>query len=347
MNYEYDYLFYIGRFQPFHLGHQQVVELALKKTANLIILVGSSNLHISTANPWTFEQRKDMILKSCHHLTSLYQTLAVEPLNDYMYNDIQWFTECRKTIEKIVPPGKRYGIIAFNKDESTYYIKYFKNMEVVEVPTQFGTLNATQIRDQYFQDAPMISEFIPDEIRSDMKKFAFSDEFKWLLNEYKYIRGYKKMWEAAPFPPVFVTADNVVMQSDLILLVTRGDAPYKGALALPGGFINPNECVIDSAVRELREETEISDEKGIIPPGMLKSFITKSEVFDNPGRSQRGRTITHAYLFDLPKREKMYTVIGSDDAAYAQWYELSDLKVNMFMEDHAFIIQKMLGITMD
>lgn len=344
----YDYLIFIGRCQPFHLGHKAVIELAFKKSKNVIFLVGSSNSHRSTRNPWTFEERKNMIEKSCHSLKTYLQNLIIEPLNDYTYNDVAWVSSVRTIIEKYATKGnERIGIIGFDKDHSTYYLKMFKGIEVEEIPSQFGTLNATQIRDQYFQEAPIISEFIPDELREYMKEFAFTPEFKWLLKEFNYIRSYRKSWENTPFPPVFVTADCLVLQSDLLLLIRRRDPPYAGALALPGGFINPNERIVDSAVRELREETKISDSHGVIPPAMLKSFISREEKFDDPNRSDRGRTITHTFLFELPKRKRMYTIKGADDAIDAQWYDLSSLRANLFMEDHAFIIQKMLGITLD
>ena len=345
----YDYLVLVGRFQPFHLGHQAVIELALEKSQNVIVLVGSANVHRSTRNPWTFEEREDMIEKSCHHLKKISQDLIIEPLNDYTYNDVSWVSAVRTTIGKHIKPDSKVGIIGFNKDYTSYYLKMFKGFEVEEIPNQFGTLNATQIRQQFYQEAPIISDFIPDEIRASMKVFAFSDTFKWLLSEYNYVKDYKKAWESSPFTPIFQTADCVVTQSDLILLVTRGGPPYKGALALPGGFVNPKELIFESAVRELREETKISDHKGEIPPAMLKSFVENKDGvrFEDPDRSDRGRTITHAFHFNMPKREEMFNVIGSDDAAHAQWYDLSKLKVKDFMEDHAFIIQKMLSITMD
>jgi bifunctional NMN adenylyltransferase/nudix hydrolase len=110
----------------------------------------------------------------------------------------------------------------------------------------------------------------------------------------------------------FVTADAVVVQSGHILLVERGRAPGKGLLALPGGFVNPEERIRDAAIRELREETSISDGKGQIPPAMLASFIedARTRVFDAPNRSLRGRIITHAFLFRLPERRKLFGVKG-------------------------------------
>jgi len=347
MTKKYNFLVFIGRFQPFHAGHQHVLEKALSLSDNVIVLVGSSNVHRSVENPWSFEEREGMIKNALVHKLSAYQELVIKPLEDF-HNDTAWVMSVQDIVDKVANEWETHntkiGLIGYDKDSTSYYLKMFPTWDVVEIDTQYGTINATQIREQYFQDAPIISEFLPDTVRSFLREFALGDTFKWVLKEYKYIRDYKKIWENAPFPPTFVTVDPVVVQSGNILLVTRKEPPYAGSLALPGGFLNVNETLENAVVRELKEETRIRDNKGEIPPAMLKSFITKREVFDNPNRSKRGRTITHAFLFDLPKKDDLYMVKGDDDAEHAAWYSLAELKNEDFMEDHAFIIQKMLEI---
>jgi bifunctional NMN adenylyltransferase/nudix hydrolase len=344
MDYKYDYLVFIGRFQPWHEGHEDVLKTALKLARNVIVLVGSSNRHISVENPWTYEQREEMISGS-FHFKNVEQDIFVCPLNDYP-NDTAWVMAVENTLRGIINEKNRskIGLIGYDKDSTSYYLRMFPTWEVEQIKVQYGTINSTQIREQYFQRAPVISEFVPNSVRSYLKAFALKPEFKWLLDEFEYHREYKRMWANSPFPPFFVTVDPVVVQSGNILLVTRKEPPYKGALALPGGFVKENELLVNAAIRELREETKISDDKGEIPPAMLKSFIAGHSYFDDPKRSQRGRAITHAFLFDLPKKGSLYKVIGSDDAEKADWYSLASLKTSEFMEDHAFIIQDMLGI---
>lgn len=340
MSKKYDLLIYIGRFQPFHLAHQQVCEHALTLAENLAIFVGSANVHPSTKNPWRISTRNN------HILTSLKRDCGVQlyPLRDYLYNDTEWLKEVNKLINGLKENFKKIGIIGFNKDASSYYLKMFPEINVELIPTSFGTLNATQIREQYFQDVPIISEFLPEPVRQHLKNFAFTEQFKWLLNEFKYIRNYKKIWENSPYQPTFITVDPVVTQSGNILLVKRKEPPFSGCYALPGGFINPKETLINAVVRELKEETRIADNKGEIPPAILKSFIQTSKVYDDPDRSERGRVITHAYHFELPKKSTLYSVRGDDDAETAHWINLAELKTSMFMEDHGFIIQDILNI---
>lgn len=334
---KYDYAIVIGRFQPFHVGHERVLKLAQQQARRLIVAIGSCDRHRSPKNPFTFVERTQMISPTLDKLPTFID------LHDHPYNDNAWVTEVRDRMKKIVAPGATVCLVGFRKDSSSYYQSLFPEWDYHELPSQYGTFNATDIRKQYFQDSPIISEFLHPDVRTWLKEFAFRDTFKWLVDETKYLKKYAEEWGPGPF----VTADAVCVQSGHILLVTRKDHPYKGALALPGGFmdIEKNERILDACLRELREETHVSDSKGEIPPAMLKSFITRNKVYDSPERSQRGRIITHAYKFEFPNRAAgLYKVTGDDDAEKAQWYSLSELLPDMFMDDHADIIQDLTGV---
>ena len=101
------------------------------------------------------------------------------------------------------------------------------------------------------------------------------------------------------------------------------------------------ECpeVEREVLRELREETNIG-----VPNVELKKFFVKSHVFDHPLRSSRGRTITHAYLFQLDNKGILPKVQGGDDAKEAMWVPISDLPYleETFFEDHMHIINYFL-----
>jgi len=135
--------------------------------------------------------------------------------------------------------------------------------------------------------------------------------------------------------------DAVVVQSGHILLVRRRAEPGKGLWALPGGHVG-DDRVIDAVIRELREETKLK-----VPEGVLrgKAQITRNQqVFDDPGRSLRGRTITHAFYLEL-EPGPLPKVRGSDDADKAKWVPLStfsQMEPQLF-EDHFHIANYFLG----
>ena len=138
---------------------------------------------------------------------------------------------------------------------------------------------------------------------------------------------------------MFVTTDAVLVHSGHILLVRRGHRPGKDLWALPGGFVEQEETIYESCLRELREETGLA-----IPAPALRAALEGQRVFDAPHRSQRGRTITHAFFFHFPEGE-LPPIQGGDDAAEAKWFRLArvpGMQSQMF-EDHYHIVDWFLG----
>jgi bifunctional NMN adenylyltransferase/nudix hydrolase len=186
----------------------------------------------------------------------------------------------------------------------------------------------------------LMKSFLPKSTNDFLERFKVTEEYAALQREYKFITNYKKAWESAPYPPIFVTVDSVVVQSGHILLIERKAEPGKGLFALPGGFVNQKERLLDAAVRELREETKLK-----VPMPVIKGSQVKKEVFDLPDRSLRGRTITIAFLFKLAETGVLPEVKGGDDAKRAMWVPLSQVQ-NMreqLFEDHFHIIESMVG----
>lgn len=345
---------FIGRFQPLHIGHEHVIREALGRVDRLIVLVGSAHVARDPRNPFTFEERARM-LRSAFAYENAQGRLIVEPLDDHLYSDTAWTAEVQRRVHDIVLAEGNNGFAAsgiadfdirlagFGKDRSSFYLKLFPAWDSIQIDSQYGTFSSSDIRSRYFarlSDIP--AQVLSDGVIEQLRQFQRSEAFKMLLEEREYLDAYPGEWGAGPF----VTADAVVIQAGHILLVERGRMPGKGLLALPGGFVGADERIRDAAIRELREETGISDGKGQIPPAMLASFIedSRTRVFDAPGRSLRGRIITHAFLFRLPEWRDLAQVKGGDDAAYARWYRLGELKPDMLFEDHWSIIEQMADL---
>ena len=127
---------------------------------------------------------------------------------------------------------------------------------------------------------------------------------------------------AYQYPRASVTADAVLFAERdgqmHVLLIQRGNDPYKGYWAFPGGFLNMDETVARCAERELEEET------GIVLTGMQLSGI-----YSNVERDPRGRVITAAYA----AMTTMPEATASDDAAAAKWWPLNELPPLAFDHD--------------
>jgi 8-oxo-dGTP diphosphatase len=132
------------------------------------------------------------------------------------------------------------------------------------------------------------------------------------------------------YPRPSVTADIAIFsintKSQQLLLIRRGNEPFKGRWALPGGFIEMDETLAATAARELMEETGLSVEE-----------LTQFRTYGDPGRDPRGRTIAVVF-YGFANPEKV-TVTGGDDAADARWFALDQLPALAF--DHEKILKEL------
>ena len=127
------------------------------------------------------------------------------------------------------------------------------------------------------------------------------------------------------YPRPAVTADCVVITKEpepRVLLIQRGNEPFKGQWAFPGGFMNMDETAEQCAVRELFEETALNAKD-----------IIQSGAYSKIDRDPRGRTVSVAFLTII---DTAAAVEGQDDAAKAQWFPLNALPDLAF--DHNDII---------
>ncbi|AJT68813.3 hypothetical protein T261_7211 [Streptomyces lydicus] len=130
-------------------------------------------------------------------------------------------------------------------------------------------------------------------------------------------------YDPRDFPAIAVTVDIVVLtlrQGALhVLLVERGARPFKGAWALPGGFVRAGrESLDEAAARELAEET------GLDATHLERVHLEQLGSYGDPGRDPRMPVVTVAYLAfapDLPEAR------GGSDASAAAWVPVSDLRL--------------------
>ncbi|NCV82699.1 MAG: NUDIX domain-containing protein, partial [Actinobacteria bacterium] len=148
--------------------------------------------------------------------------------------------------------------------------------------------------------------------------------------EREFIASYKKQYESLPYPPIFVTADAVVIQSGHVLMIKRRSEPGRGLWALPGGFVNANtdKSVEDAAIRELREETGIT------------SSITKSlgviDFWFMAGGKRIHKTVHH-FIFAEVSGELTPQVSEVDEVS---WFPLAEIVDRLAYPDEKKLIAR-------
>ena len=131
-----------------------------------------------------------------------------------------------------------------------------------------------------------------------------------------------------------LTGDTVIVRGDVgareILLIKRGNPPFTGMWALPGGFLDAFERPEDAARRELAEETGLE----------FTGTLALVGLYGERGRDPRGWTVSAAYLGLLGDGDS--DVSGGDDAEEARWFRATDMPELAF--DHAGIVRDALAM---
>lgn len=145
------------------------------------------------------------------------------------------------------------------------------------------------------------------------------------------------MYYTYEYPRPSMTADIIIVHTDTIndyysrnydkfniLFIRRGGEPFKGKLALPGGFMNMYETSRQCAARELEEETGLS-----IPEDKL-SFLN---LYDAVDRDTRGRVVSACYYNCFVNVERPKIKAG-DDAAAFEWRSFTSVNYRELAFDH-------------
>ncbi len=121
-----------------------------------------------------------------------------------------------------------------------------------------------------------------------------------------------------------LTVDCVICDPEArVLLIRRKNEPFKGAFALPGGFVDPGETVGDGCRREVWEET-----------GLSVDDLALVGVYSDPQRDPRGHTVSVAFLALMPSAAPP---TAGDDADSAEW--VADWRGARLAFDHAQILE--------
>ena len=121
------------------------------------------------------------------------------------------------------------------------------------------------------------------------------------------------------------TADIILQQDSKVLMIRRKKEPFKGSLALPGGFVNEGETVEEAIKREAKEEISLEVE----PIDILG-------VYSDPARDPRKHTMSTVFIGIVVDGGQ---ATARDDAASIEWVELDEIEKQQVAFDH----MQMLG----
>jgi len=157
----------IGRFQPFHLGHLEALQFALSKVEKLWVGLGSSNKPPEKNNPFSGEERREMILSSIDD--PIKKRISIYFIPD-LDNHMRWIEK----IDTIVP---KFDII-FSNDDLTKHLYSKKNIQILSIPfINRKSLSGTNIRDLIIHDQKW-DDLVPDGTKNFLKKTAAKEHLK-------------------------------------------------------------------------------------------------------------------------------------------------------------------------
>jgi len=123
------------------------------------------------------------------------------------------------------------------------------------------------------------------------------------------------------------TVDVIIEQNSRILMIRRKNDPYKGCLALPGGFVDEGERIEDAARREANEETSLN-----------VHLVDILGVYSDPQRDPRGHLISTVFVGIVPTDNLSVEASAQDDASEVEWIYLEAINKSNIAFDHKKIL---------
>lgn len=339
----------IGRFQGLHNGQLNLIRSALNSVSDkVIIILGSAFKPRDFKNPFTFEERKNVIISSfgiTQNNDKLFyngKEVFIVGQRDVCFceeDDVIWASEVNAKVNAIKSyadePVHLYG---FEKDSSSYYLKIFNNCIYHETNSGFD-LNSTDIRVALYEDnLDSIVNLVPKESFVFLQNFRSSENYLYVLENYLFHKGHyaKIEKQGREYEEIFHCADALIVNEfgEVLLIQRVGiNDPGRDTFAMPGGYMNAKERnSYTAAKRECKEETGLSNIEGVY-----------HHQQNGIGRSLRGRIISDVYKFKVIKSE--CKLKAGDDAKAVFWVNPEFVRMNphLFFEYHDQAILRAIG----
>ena len=185
----FDYLVFIGRFQPFHVAHREVMDIALSQSEHVILVLGSAQDERSIKNPFSIAERQQMILSSFDEVTR--QRIQFVPIID-LYNDEKWVKAVKDGVNDFIAQRdqneneieRKTGLIGHFKDDSSYYLALFPEWQLLELENLKNQLSATPLRAKYYQ-GEIDQDHLSAEVQAFLIEFQNSEWYPLLQDAFQ------------------------------------------------------------------------------------------------------------------------------------------------------------------
>lgn len=254
---------YIGRFQPLHNGHLSAIRQIDEAgdVGQFIVGIGSSQYQGYLDHPFSSDLRQQM-LRAAINTSKPYNIVNIPDIHDYP----RW----AGYVAELCPPFD----VVYSENDLVKSLFEQKGYEVRPISFE-STISATKIRDLMIKGDSW-QDLVPPSVRD--------------ILESKNVRGAQRLRDIyMRHPKAAVTADIIINYKDEgLVFVERGNEPFKGFLALPGGYWEiGRETIEQTAAREAWEETGLE-----IDPRSLQIL----GVYSAPKRDPRGPTISTTFF---------------------------------------------------
>ncbi len=332
----------VMRAQPPHLTHGWLIREALKTADQVLICIGSAHQARTPRNPFTAEERIEMIELM---LTPEERSrINFGSIPDFHDND-RWVKAVRALAETPdLQTGAGIAIVGHHKDTTSEYLDLFPGWSSLNVE-RATPFDSTTIRKAIYASDDRHIALRAVRSMMDPKVFEYVAAhlchpfWDGLAARWRRFQAEAALWGAPPknFVRGVLCGDALIEWNDEVLLFRRED----GLLCIPGGHVEHNETTYQAAIRELKEETGI----GLLSADLQHSLV--NTVFrDAPGRSERpGRVVSMVHHFRI-KGSRRPAIGGPNEEGEPVWMPkqaLHRLRVRFF-EDHYLILEHLLGL---
>ena len=194
----HDAAVFIGRFQPFHLGHAALLQQALKIAPRCVVVIGSAFQARSPKNPWTWQERAEMFRLAVPE--DQRARLLFLPVRDY-YNEARWTEVVLAGVGRLLAeagvPSPRIALIGHFKDATSDYLRAFPGWTLHSVERN-GPIDATSLRDAYFGCAadaldPTLAALVdqaPPSTLAMLRAWSALPQFATIAREWRFIKAW-------------------------------------------------------------------------------------------------------------------------------------------------------------